>query len=418
MASGVHRTIYINAGPIAHFSGGDIDKPLVGIQMSSDEQLHEPGMAFVVENKSFRKISTTEEILAEYGVDSQTYDLEGCAIVPGYIDAHTHLVWAGDRAQEIRMRQRGMSYSQIANAGGGIRYTVNETRKCTDVSLRNIGQARLTTALKHGTTAIEAKSGYGLNTKCEKEILDAYSILNENGPEQHNPDIYLTWMGAHDIPHGVQKSDYVEHLISEQLPEIGEQGISQYADVFCEPGWFSLEDTEDICRAAIEQGLEIRLHVDEFTDGGGLELAAELGAVTADHSIHSTDDARSAAADAGVLQGFLPGTPYVMGSDKWPPLQKCIEEEWPWTLATDFNPNCPTLSLPMVGSFVTHRLDIDPIAALAAVTRNAASGLSGSNQQGVITEGAIANFNQLESKHIESWCQSPGHSAIKKTWLA
>jgi imidazolonepropionase len=418
MASDVHRSIYINAGPIAHFSKGDVSKPLVGIAMSSDEQLHESGMAFVVEDKLFSKISTTEEILAEYGPESQIVDLKGHAIVPGYIDAHTHLIWDGDRSHEMRMRQSGMSYSDIANAGGGIRYTVKKTGNCTDLNLRNIGQSRLATALKHGTTAIEAKSGYGLNTKCEKAILDAYSILGEVDSGQHNPDIYLTWMGAHDIPHGMKKSDYVEHLISEQLPEIGEQGISDYADVFCEPGWFSLEDTEDICRAATEWDLEIRLHVDEFSDGEGLQLAAELGAVTADHAICSTDDARAAAADAGVLQGFLPGTPYIMGSDKWPPIQKCIDEEWPWTLATDFNPNCPTLSLPMVGSFVTHRLNIDPIAALAAITRNAASGLCGQNQQGVITEGAIANFNQLESKHIESWCQSPGHNAIKKTWLA
>ena len=164
--------------------------------------------------------------------------------------------------------------------------------------------------------------------------------------------------------------------------------------------------------------MPLRLHVDEFTDGGGLELAAELGAVTADHAIHSSDDARAAAAEAGTLQGFLPGTPYVMGSDAWPPIQLCIDEEWPWTIATDFNPNCQSLSIPMAGSLVTHRLKIDPIASLAAVTRNAACGLNNADRlQGVIAEGAIANFNELKSAHIESWCQSPGHSPIDKTWV-
>lgn len=418
MGSDPHRQIFVNAGPIAHFSTGDVSKPLVGLEMSSDDQLHKPGMAFVVVDKLFTKISTSEEIMSEYGADSQIYDLQGRAIVPGYIDAHTHLIWAGDRSNEMRMRQSGMSYSEIANAGGGIRHTVEQTRKCTNTELREIGQSRLLTALKHGTTAIEAKSGYGLNIKCEKEILDEYLNLNEYGANQYNPEITSTWMGAHDIPHGVKKSDYVEHLISEQLPFITEKSYADSADVFCEPGWFTVEDTEDICRAAIDVGMEIRLHVDEFSDGGGLELAAELGAVTADHALHSTDDARATAADAGVLQGFLPGTPYVLGLDTWPPLQQCIDEEWPWTIATDFNPNCPTLSLPMVGSIVTHRLNINPIAALAAVTRNAAIGIPDSRgPHGVIAEGAIANFNQLESQHIESWCQAPGHSGIKKTWL-
>ena len=416
MAQEVSRRIFVNAGPIAHFSSGDVSKPLVGVAMSSNDQLHESGMGFIVEGGKFTKISPTEEILSEYGSDSQMVDLEGRAIVPGYIDAHTHLIWNGDRSHELRMRQSGMSYADIANAGGGIRYTVEQTRNCTDSELRNIGQSRLDIALKQGTVAIEAKSGYGLDTKSEMAILDAYSMLNEDWLKP-NPEIYPTWMGAHDIPKGVKKSDYVEHIISEQLPEVGEQGISDYVDVFCEEGWFTVEDTEEICRAATDMGMEIRLHVDEFSNGEGLSLAAELGAVTADHAIHSTDDARAKAADAGVLQGFLPGTPYMMGSDKWPPIQKCIDEEWPWTLATDFNPNCPTLSLPMAGSLVTHRLNIDPIAALAAVTRNAATSLCTTKNQGIISEGSLAHFNQLNSEHIESWCQSPGHSGIRKTWF-
>jgi imidazolonepropionase len=416
MADSANRRIFVNAGPIAHFSAGDVSKPLVGTAMSSDEQIHVAGMAFVVESGIFTTISTTEQIISEYGHDSATVDLGGHAIVPGYIDAHTHLIWDGDRSNELRMRQSGMSYSDIANAGGGIRHTVEQTRNCTDADLRRIGKSRLDIALNHGTTSIEVKSGYGLNTKSEMAILDAYMVLNEM-PQYHGMN-FPTWMGAHDIPHGWKRSDYVEHLISEQLPEIGESGLALNVDVFCEPGWFTLEDTENICRAATEEGLEIRLHVDEFCDGEGLQLAAELGAVTADHAIHSTDDARAAAAEAGVLQGFLPGTPYIMGSEKWPPIQKCIDEEWPWTLASDFNPNCPTLSLPMAGSLVTHRLNIDPIATLAAVTRNAATGLPpGLQQQGVITEGAVANFNQLNSMHIESWCQSPGHHGIKNTFI-
>ena len=263
---------------------------------------------------------------------------------------------------------------------------------------------------------MEVKSGYGLNTKSELDLLQAYRDLQVG---DQNFQMTATWMGAHDIPSDMKRSEYVEEILSEQLPAVIEQGIADSADVFCEPGWFTLEDTEDICKAATRDGLTLRLHVDEFTDGSGLELAAELGAVTADHAIHSNEDARAKAAEAGTVQGFLPGTPYVMGSDDWPPIQQCIDEEWPWTLATDFNPNCQSLSIPMTGSLACHRMKVDPIAALAAVTRNAATTLPISNDtiHGVIKEGAVANFNELLGHTVDSWCQSPGHSSIRKPWL-
>ena len=405
--------IFVNAGAMAHFSTGDLTQPLVGLQMSSSEQIHPPGFGFVVQSGIYKKIAHSEEILAEFGAESNIHDFAGKSIIPGFVDAHTHLLWDGDRSNEIRMRQQGMSYAEIAAAGGGIRHTVSETR--VSDNLHRIGQERMEISLAHGTTSLEVKSGYGLDTETELRILQIYDDLYS---ESASPRLYPTWMGAHDIPHGLNRREYVEQILSEQLPAILDQGIATAADVFCEPGWFTIEDTEEICKEAARGGLTLRLHVDEFTDGGGLELAAELGAVTADHAIHSSDDARAAAADAGTMQGFLPGTPYVMGSDAWPPIQQCIDEEWPWTIATDFNPNCQSLSIPMAGSLVTHRLKIDPIASLAAVTRNAACGLNNADRlQGVIAEGAIANFIELKSSLVESWCQSPGHSPIENTWI-
>ena len=414
MAQDGSRRIFVNAGPIAHFSTGDVTKPLVGLEMSSDEQIHPSGYGFVIESGRFTIIAPTDDIIAEFGQDSVTHDLSNKAIIPGFIDAHTHLLWAGDRSNEMRMRQQGMSYSEVAEAGGGIRYTVGQTR--VSESLKEIGQSRILMAKNHGTTYIEAKSGYGLDTNSELKLLEAYGDLQIQNP---NIQMSATWMGAHDIPQGMARGEYVEQLLSEQLPLVIEQGIAQSVDVFCEPGWFTIEDTEEICREAKRAGLSIRLHVDEFVDGNGLELAAELGAVTADHAIHSSEDARASAAEAGTVQGFLPGTPYVMGSDVWPPIQQCIDEGWPWTLATDFNPNCQSLSIPMTGSLACHRLKIDPIAALASVTRNSATTLPvrGNVVHGVITEGAIANFSQLKSEIVESWCQSFGHSAISKTWI-
>ena len=412
MAEPKNRHIFLNAGPIAHFSAGDLSKPLVGAEMSSSNQLHPAGYGFVVESGYFVKIAPTDEIVSEYGGGVQFTDLKGRAIIPGFVDAHTHLLWDGDRSNEMSMRQKGMSYAQIAAQGGGIRHTVSQTRK--SAKLETKGVSRCNRAFANGTTAMEVKSGYGLDTDSELSLLQIYQNLQT----LTDINLHATWMGAHDIPNGIDRATYVEHLLSEQLPAVLDQGIATSADVFCEPGWFTLEDTEEICKAARKGGLRLRLHVDEFNDGGGLELAAELNADTADHAIHSSEDARASAAEAGTLQGFLPGTPYVMGSDIWPPIQKCIDEEWPWTIATDFNPNCKTLSIPMAGSLVTHRLRIDPIATLAAVTRNPATGLSeGIIEQGVIKIGGRANFSQLESEYIESWCQSPGHPGIKNTWL-
>ncbi|MFL2946684.1 MAG: imidazolonepropionase [Candidatus Poseidoniales archaeon] len=413
MAQEESRHIFVNAGPIAHFSTGDLSKPLVGLEMSSDEQIHPTGWGFVIESGRFSAISPSDEVLSEFGHNSVVHDLSGRAIIPGFVDAHTHLLWDGDRSKEMRMRQQGMSYAEIAAAGGGIRYTVTQTRGSDN--LLDIGRSRMQTAIGHGTTSIEVKSGYGLDTESELKLLQLYSDLQK---ESEQLRMSLTWMGAHDIPHGLKRSEYVEQILSEQLPAVIEQGIATSADVFCEPGWFTLEDTEEICKEAKRAGLSIRLHVDEFANGDGLELAAELGAVTADHAIHSSDDARASASEAGTLQGFLPGTPYVMGSEHWPPIQKCIDEEWPWTLATDFNPNCQSLSIPMTGSLVAHRLKIDPIAALAAATRNPATAFETESEclQGVITVGAVANFSQLKSESVESWCQSPGHSPILKTW--
>ncbi|MEE3310372.1 MAG: hypothetical protein VX230_02660, partial [Candidatus Thermoplasmatota archaeon] len=227
MANANDRHIFVNAGAIAHFSTGDIHQPLVGLAMSSSEQIHPPGHGFVVEGGQFTKIAPTEEIMDEYGFDAEVHDFEGRAITPGFVDAHTHLLWDGDRSNEIRMRQQGMSYSDIAAAGGGIRHTVSQTRGSQ--SLRILGDDRRNVALMHGTTSIEVKSGYGLDTGSELTLLKIYGEMQN---DVNTPQLYPTWMGAHDIPHGLKREEYVEQILSEQLPAIIEQGIAIAADVF------------------------------------------------------------------------------------------------------------------------------------------------------------------------------------------
>jgi imidazolonepropionase len=380
--------------------------------MSSTDLVDYMSHGFVIEKGIFVKIGPTDEIESEFGRQG-SISLNGRAIVPGLIDAHTHLLWGGDRSDEMRLRQRGKTYQDIASLGGGINYTVNATRNLSLDELLENGKIRLSHSLRNGTTALETKSGYGLDTESELKLLQAANQLKL----ESDMEISLTWLGAHNAPPNISINTYVEQIIAEQLPAVLDQGLAKSADVFCEDGWFTLEQTEMICKEAKSNGLDIRLHVDEFSDSNGLALAAELGATTADHALHSSDDNREAAHAAGTIQGFLPGTPYVHGSSLWPPIQYCIDHEYGWSLATDFNPNCKSLSLPMVGSIVTHRMNIDPLAVLVAVTRNPATTLVRDDElaHGIIAEGASANLNILRGTKIDGWCQTPGDTPFSAT---
>lgn len=410
------RTIYLNAGRMVHF----------GANRSNDEEsTYAAGMAIVVESNQIMAISPSTEVVDEYGLHGQgasasidgihVHDLGGQAVVPGLVDGHTHLLWSGDRSQEVAWRQEGKTYAEIASMGGGIRSTVQSTRSATEDDLFATGYARLRSALRTGTTHMEAKSGYGLSTDSELKLLN---VMNRLNTIEHTPSIDPTWMGAHDTPAETTREHYVESLLSEQLPAVVEQGIARSADVFCEPGWFTVEESEDLLKASKSAGLHLRMHVDEFVDGGGGELACSLGVDTADHAYHTPNDVRLSMKQAGVNTGFLPGTPYAMG-DSWPDMEWVIEHQLPFTLATDFNPNCQTLSLPFMCSLMVQRCNVHPLKAIEAVTASAAkttphpSGLA----HGVIAEGAVANFNIVDGPHWEAMCLRPSGSPFSGTVL-
>ena len=413
------RLLLLNTGPVATLASGDINSPLAGSDMSDSESLVLDGEnGILMDGDIVTKISHTEEFAQEFGTDDNStlrvIDCKSKAIIPGFVDSHTHLLWGGDRANEMQLRHNGLSYSDIAKSGGGIQKTVQFTRNSSHDSLIKLGQKRIKRALDFGTTTMECKSGYGLSVDSELKLLEVNQILSESTPM----GIHSTWLGAHDVPKGMAMDDYVDELIHIQLPTVVDQGYANYADVFCEPGWFSTEDTELIVRAASELGLPSRLHVDEFVDGGGLQLGSELGAISGDHVGHSSQSARQSASDSGVMQTFLPGTPYILGHDLETPLTQCIENQWAFSLATDFNPNCRTLSMPFVGSVATHRLGLSPIEALVAVTRNPATTLLNSTVgevTGSIREGGPADLLILDSPYIDSWCQMPGDNPIYKT---
>ena len=392
------RTIYHNIG---------------SLQTMDDKQSLYYEKSIIVKNNRIEKI--VDSITEFESSDAQFIDVQGRSIVPGFIDSHNHLIWAGDRFNEHKLRMEGKTYSEIAQLGGGIMETVRSTRESNPNELFQIGRARLMESLRNGTTFVEAKSGYGLSTEHELALLSAVDKLKSvNGL----PSIHSTWMGAHAVTPGHTYDSYTEEILSDQLPEVLDSGLAESADVFCEPGWFTLEQSEDILVASRKGGLDLRMHVDEFTDGGGGELAAELGVRTADHAHHTAMDTRIKMKEAGVMTGFLPGTPYCNGDD-WPLFSEVHEMEIPFTMATDFNPNCFINSLPFIGSLAVQRNSMSPYDALSCVTKNAAISTPRADgiEHGVLKEGAIANFNILKSKHWESWCMTPSSSPIHSVCL-
>ena len=413
------RDVYVHAGAIATLDGGG-SGPVKGPGHDVSDHTLPAGHGFVIEDGRFTAIAPWEELvdvdllepskpgLVHANGSETIWSLAGRGIVPGLVDAHTHLLWSGDRSDEVRWRHEGLNYFEIASRGGGIGATVRATREATDDELLSIGRSRIEEAKRHGTAHMEVKTGYGLSTSEELRLLSLSDALNGHEGVSLDP----TWLGAHDRPpeHNDIR-DYVDEIRSEQMPQVLEQGIARSADVFCEPGWFDLEQTEDILRDAKQGGMDLRLHLDEFKQVGGAHLAAELGVTTADHVHHTTSPDRAVLAESGVMHGFLPGTPFSMGT-AYPPWDEVQENGQPWSAATDFNPNCRILSLPFIGSILVQRTRIHPLAALVAVSRNPATTTPHPDDaiHGRIGVGAIGSFNVLDAPTWTRWCLSPGSS--------
>jgi imidazolonepropionase len=314
------------------------------------------------------------------------------------VDPHTHLLFAGTREDELVLRQRGAGYLEILAAGGGILSTVAATRAASAAELMEHGRRWLAEMLSHGTTTIEAKSGYGLDLPTELRLLDVAFRLGEEGPI----DVLPTWLGAHAVPPEYRSRPegteaYVRHLLDEQLPGVAAQGRARFADVFCETGVFTADQSRRILEAAARFGLQSRLHADELAPSGGAELAAELGALSADHLAAPSTEGIEALARATVLERpvvavLLPATTWFLMHDDFAPARTLIERGVPVALATDFNPGTsPTASLPLVMTVACLELKMTPSEALAAVTVNAAHALGIGDEVGSLEAGRAAD---------------------------
>lgn len=323
--------------------------------------------------------------------DCEVIDAGRRVVMPGFVDAHTHPVFAGLRANEFEQRAGGATYREIAARGGGIRSTVRATRNASLSDLIKAGKRYSEWFLRGGTTTIEAKSGYGLTIEDELKILRAIRQLNSETPLRY----VSTFLGAHDIPaeYRSRRATYVSLVINEMLPRVVEEKLAEYCDVFCEADVFTNEETRQILSAARGQGLGLRVHADQLSLSGGARLAAELNAATADHLEH-TDAAGIAALKAAKVQPvLLPGSVYALGSRQYPPAREMIDAGLGIVLATDFNPgSSPTPSIPMVLSLACTQMKMTPAEAVSAATINAAYSLRRGDEIGSLEKGKCADF--------------------------
>jgi imidazolonepropionase len=313
-------------------------------------------------------------------------DATGKTVMPGFVDPHTHLVFAGSREFELDMKLKGLSYVDILKKGGGIFYTVKQTRKSTGEKLLKESKQRLDRMLSFGTTTCEAKSGYGLDTKSELKILNVQKKLNSI----HPVDIISTFLGAHAIPKEFDSKDYVDLVINEMIPKI--KDLATFCDVFCEKGFFTNKQSKTILETGKKHGLVPKIHADELSDTGGAALAAEIGAISADHLLLSNFDGLKKMAEKSVSAVLLPATPFSLMQKNYAPARKMIELGVPVALATDLNPNCWNENMQFIIQLACLKMKMNPAEAITASTFNAACAIKMNNTVGSIEKGKQADI--------------------------
>jgi imidazolonepropionase len=316
---------------------------------------------------------------------------EKCVVMPGFVDAHTHPVFAGTREDEYEMRAAGLTYQEIASRGGGIRSTVRKTRASSEDDLFHSALPRVQQLLAHGTTTIEAKSGYGLTCDDETKILRVIRRLNAETALELIP----TFLGAHEIPDEYRgdREAYVRLVIDEMLPRVAEQRLARFCDIFCESHVFTIPESLEVLSRAKELGLGIRMHAEQLTLCGGANLAAKIGAVTADHLEWIDDQGIEALAQAGVMAVLLPGAVFNLGLTRYAQVRKMIDSKIGVVLATDFNPgSSPTPSMQMILSIACTQMRMTPAEAITAATINAAYSLEVGERVGSIEAGKQADL--------------------------
>lgn len=361
-----------------------------GFKAKKGSEMKELGViangAVVIKDGIIVAVGKTEEILKDY--DSSEFsviDATGKCVTPGFVDSHTHFVFGGYRADEYSWRLEGMPYMEIMNRGGGIITSVQGTRDASLEELVKLGRKRLDSMMGFGVTTVEGKSGYGLNLEAELKQLEAMKILNQ----EHPLDVVSTFMAAHAVPNEYKgrSGDFIDHIINEMLPVVAEKSLAEFCDIFTEDKVFSIEESRKLLNKAKEYGFKLKMHADEIVPLGGAELAAEVGAVSADHLLQASDEGIQLMAKNGVVATALPGTAFSL-KEEYARARDMIDAGCAVALATDFNPgSCFTESIPLVIALATLYMKMTAEETLTAITINGAAAIDKADTIGSIDVG-------------------------------
>ena len=380
-----------NAGEVITLLGGS-QKPLLGEQMK-DLGIIKSGSIAVKEGKIVA-VGKTQEIKKKFE-GNENVDANGMVAMPGFVDPHTHLVFAGSREEEFEMRIQGSTYMEILERGEGILKTVRETRKASRDELIEGCMKTLDIMLEHGTTTTEAKSGYGLTTMDEIKCLEAIRILDE----KHPIDIVPTFLGAHAVPleYKDNAGRYVGVVTNEMIPEVANRKLAEFCDVFCERGVFNRYQSREILLKGKKYGLTPKLHADEMTRLGGAELAAEIGAISASHLLFASDNGLEAMKKHGVMAVLLPGATFSLMTRRYADARKMISWGVPVALGTDYNPSCWIESQQTIVALACHQLRMTSAEAITAATINSAHAINRAQTVGSLEAGKKADIIVLDA---------------------
>jgi len=374
-----------NASELLTLEGGT-KKPLIG-KRSRDLGLVKDG-SIAISRGRVVAVGTTAKIRERFE-SRKIIDANKKVVMPGFVDPHTHLVFAGSREDEFEMRLEGTSYMEILLKDGGILKTVRETRKASKERLLEGCRKTLNVMLEHGTTTVEAKSGYGLTTESELKCLEVMRLANE----EHPVEIVPTFLGAHAVPTEYKNNTegYVNLVTSEMIPEVAARRLAEFCDVFCERGVFGIEQSRRILTQGKRYGLMPKLHADEMTGLGGAELAAEMQAISAEHLLFASEGGLKAMAEEGVIAVLLPGASFALMMRRHANVRKMMENGVPVALGTDFNPGCWVESQQMIIALACHQMRMTPSEAIVAATTNAAHAIKRAQELGSLEPGKRAD---------------------------
>ncbi|WP_430885981.1 imidazolonepropionase [Fusibacter sp. JL216-2] len=363
-----------------------------GFEARKGDKMNDLGIiengAVAIRDGLITHVGKTDDVMAQIGEAVKDYEVVDCTgktVMPGFVDSHTHFVFGGYRADEFSWRLRGDDYMEIMNRGGGIINSVRGTKEASLEELIAVGKKRLDSMTMFGVTTVEGKSGYGLDKETELKQLEAMKQLQD----MHSIDIVTTFLGAHAVPKDYKgrEDEFIDMMINDVMPEVAEKNLAEFCDIFCEKNVFNVEQSRRLLNTAKKMGMKPKIHADEIVRLGGAELAAEVGAVSADHLLQASDEGIKAMAEAGVIATVLPGTAYSL-KEPFARARDMIDMGAAVALATDFNPgSCFTESIPLIFSLATQKMSMTTEEAITALTLNGAAAVDRADKIGSIDVG-------------------------------